>query len=280
MFHSIYKDFLRFLDALETEEVWEAYEKYYYHPHRAFLESYWTTFRWMDVRQIRDRVRRVRRGDYSTLLALLTEADLESMAEEALALCMRTFRAPQMPDIYFMVGFFSADGFVLELKERPVIGFGLERFRSWRPLPVLFAHEYGHYLRHLWRSDEPYLFDGGTVLPRLLLTEGLCTAFSEWVFPHYPLNEHLFYTEERLRWCDRNEQYLLDVLDAALRGERECTIFWSGDAALGLPPRVGAYLGYRFVKEYMAKHGDGAISALLELRDVTDMWDEQVTRGG
>ena len=54
-------DFFRFLDALEYEPPWEAYWKHYYDPHQAFLNSYWRTFRWMDLGQVRSRVEQAKR---------------------------------------------------------------------------------------------------------------------------------------------------------------------------------------------------------------------------
>lgn len=267
-FHFIYRDFLKFLDALDHQDAWEAYEKYYLRPHRKFLESYWRTFRWMDIGQIRDRVKKVKRGDYSTLVSLLKGFDLESEAEGILSKCTGVIEAPQEPEVYFMVGFFSADGFVIELGGKPVIGFGLERFKSWRALPIIFAHEYGHYLRHLWRSDEPYFCDGSDLSGRSLLAEGLSTAFSERAFPEYPLREYLFFTQERLCWCQENEEYLWQALDRAFKGEVNFTIFWRGDADLDIPPRAGNYLGYRLVKEYLMRHREIGLRSLLELKEV------------
>lgn len=273
MFHFIYKDFLKFLDALENESAWEAYEKYYYYPHQEFLDSYWRTFDWMDREQIRARVRKVKRGDYSTLISLLDGTDLEGMAGEILSKCMAVLKAPEEPHVYFMVGFFSADGFVLEHNGRPVIGFGLERYKSWRLLPILFAHEYAHFLRHLLRSDEPYMCDENRSVSRSLLSEGISMVFSQRVFPEYSLSEHLFLSNERLRWCQENEGYLRDLFGQALNGKIGGTLLRNGDAKNGIPPRVGNYSGYSIVKRFMEKHGESGIRSLVRVRDFDELFD-------
>ena len=270
MFHSMYQDFIRFLDALETENAWEAYKRYYYLPHKDFLDSYWNTFRWMDLRQIQDRVTNVKREDYSTLLSLLWETDLEGLVKNILAGCMNLIEAPEEPEVYFMVGFFSADGFVLELGGQPVIGFGLERFKSWKPLPILFAHEYAHFLRHLWKSDEPYIYDEDCSLRRCFLSEGISTVFSELLFPEYPLREHLFLSEERLRWCQDNKEDVMDIAGQILQGKRDASLLWHGNTDLGIPPRVGNFIGYSLVKEYVTRHPEFEFQSLLQLNDIKD----------
>jgi uncharacterized protein YjaZ len=268
LFHSIYKDFLRFLDALETERPWQAYERYYYHPHKVFLESYWRTFHWMDIRQIQERVMRVKRKDYSNVLSLLHETDVENWAREVFSKCMDVLKFSEEPQVYLMIGFFSADGFVLEVEEKPVIGFGLERFQSWRPFPILCAHEYAHYLRHLHRRDEPYLSERYDATSRSLLSEGIATAFSEIVFPEYPLREHLFLSEERFRWCRSNEAYLKDVFITARKGGGNFALFWKGEPDLNVPPRVGSYLGYSYVKSYLKGNPVSGFMSLLEVDDI------------
>ncbi|UCE19363.1 MAG: hypothetical protein JSV84_03185 [Gemmatimonadota bacterium] len=273
MFHSIYKDFLRFLDALETEGAWEAYTKYYYDPHKEFLDSYWRTFRWMDLHQIQQRVTKVKKQDYSTLVRLLSEIDLENTVKNVLAKCTNVLEIQEEPAVYFMVGFFSADGFVLEHKGKPVIGFGLERFKSWRLLPLLFAHEYAHFLRHVLRSDEPYICDGVDGVSRSLLSEGISMVFSEVVFPEYALNDHLFLSRERLLWCQENDEYLRDLVGQALKGEWDVALVRNGDAKIGVPPRVGNYIGYNFVKRFLEKQGVSRIHSLLSLRDFHELVD-------
>ncbi|MDH5386611.1 MAG: hypothetical protein OEY18_18070, partial [Candidatus Aminicenantes bacterium] len=82
------------------------------------------------------------------------------------------------PDVYPMVGFFSPDGFVMNFKGRPVICFGLERFRDFKLLKILFAHEYAHYLLNWGRGEVPE--DKEFIW--LLVSEGIGTCFSQHAF--------------------------------------------------------------------------------------------------
>lgn len=270
----LYKDFLRFLDALEEEDPWDAYSKYYYYPHKAFLQSYWRTFRWMDLEQIRARVEKVKKGDYSTLQSLLRSIDLEDAVKSILTKCAHVIEAPQEPEIYFIVGFFSADGFVFEHQGKPVIGFGLERFEDWRLLPVLFAHEYAHFLKHLYRCDEPYLWEGSDTLKRFLLSEGLAISFSKMVFPEYPLRDHLFFPEERLSWCRQNTSRIWAFVHQVLKGKRDTAVLWRGDAALGIPPRIGSFIAYCLMKACVEQRPELDYPSLFKFRNITDVIDE------
>jgi hypothetical protein len=272
--HLIYTDFLRFLDALEEEDVWDAYRYYYYNPHQRFLDSYWRTFRWMGPEQVRSRVERIKTNDYSLLRSLVESINLDVTVKNILDRCVRVIEAPEEPDIYFMVGFFSADGFVLEHEGRPVIGFGLERFKSWHLLPILFAHEYAHFLRHLARSDEPYCDVRGETVPRFLLSEGIAIAFSEAAFSEYPLRDHLLFSEERLRWCQSNESRLLLLFRQVLEGKCDSEVLWKGTVQLGIPPRTGNYIGHLLVKRYCEQRRRLEFEHLITFKDILNVVEE------
>lgn len=273
-FYPLYEDFLKFLRALGQGDAWESYRKYYFEPHREFLLGYWRTFPWMDLSQLRDRVRRIRRGDYSLLEELLASTDLEQLGREVLDRCMEVLPAPREPDVYFMVGFFSPEGFVMEFKGKPVIGFGLERFKSFRLLPIIFAHEYCHYLRRLLNrglsKDETEGKD--ETLGEVLLAEGLSAIFSRLAFPEQDLNEHLFLSRARLNWCQQNEERLRELVEAELESSSLVTaLFSSGCHQLGLPPRTGYYLGYRFVEDYLLKRSREDLKSIIQARSIVEL---------
>lgn len=273
-FHLLHKDFLRFLHSLDHEEAWKSYRKYYFDPHRKFLLNYWRTFRWMDMDQLKERVYRIKRGDYSTLEDLLATTDLRSLGEEALVRCMGLLPAPQEPDVYFMVGFFSADGFVIEFRGKPVIGFGLERFKSFRPLPIIFAHEYCHYLRSLSHKDL-FKADGRPerkTLGEVLLAEGLSGVFSQLVFPKRHLSEHLFLPPERLYWCQKSEVRLRELIKSELQSPRLVPALFGPDHhKVGIPPRAGYYLGYRLTKDRLFKYGRESLNNLIHTDSIEDL---------
>lgn len=238
----------------------------YLNPHRDFLFSYWEHFTLLDLERIRDRVERIRRRDYANLESLLRAESPEEIVEDALHRCENVFRAPKEPPVYLIVGFFSSEGFVVRFKGNPVIGIGLERFRDFRPLGLIFAHEYCHYLRHLLGKDpEP---PERRTLGAMLFSEGLSSLFSEQVFPERPLNEHLCISRARLNWCLENEEFLKEVVKKEFRSQRLIpALFKLGSEKLGVPPRVGGYLGYRLLKTYEKRTG-ATISRLLNLDDL------------
>jgi len=264
---SIYRDFLKFLDQVnEKEGRWELYQRLYLNLHRDFLFCYWEHFTLLDLERIGERVERIRRRDYGNLLSLLQEESPEEIIEDALRSCERVFRAPEEPAVYLIVGFFSSEGFVVKFNGHPVIGIGLERFRDFRPLGLILAHEYCHYLRLLVGEDtEP---PERRTLGAMLLSEGLSSLFSEKVFPERPLNEHLYLSRPRLNWCISNEDYLKDLVRRELRSQRLIpALFKTGSQELGIPPRVGGYLGYRLLKRYETRTG-ATISQLLNLHEL------------
>ncbi len=261
---SVYEDFLKFLEELDKGGApWELYEQYYFRPHSDFLLCYWRNFTWMNLDQIEARVERIRRNDYSTLESLLHRESPEEIVGRALRRCENIFPAPEEPTIYLIVGFFSSEGFVIQSGGKPVIGIGLERFRDFRPLGLIFAHEYCHYLRSL--SSQGPAPEEERTLGYVLLSEGLSSLFSQLVFPERPLYEHLLISRATLNWCLANEDYVRSLLSLELDSPRLIPVlFKTGSHELGIPPRVGTYFGYSLLKEYQERTG-AAISQLLEL---------------
>ncbi|HID94516.1 MAG TPA: hypothetical protein EYP53_00470 [Candidatus Latescibacteria bacterium] len=264
--YPIYRDFFRFINGLDKgPDPWVSYQRHYLRPHREFLFSYWRSFKWMDLGQIEERVRRIRRGDYSVLEGLIAQEAPEKIIAKALERCERFATPTEEPDVYLIVGFFSSDGFVVEFRGRPVIGFGLERFRDFMPLKIIFAHEYCHYLRRLTKGCAR-----ACSLAEMLLSEGLAAVFSEFVFPERPLHEHIFLSRSRVNWCIENEAYLLGLVRSELRSSNlVSSLFSGGDAELGIPPRVGNYVGYRIMKEYLS--GAMEIKDIIHHADIVDL---------
>ena len=94
------------------------------------------------------------------------------------------------PDVYLFVGFFSADGKTLEIQGQPAIALGLERFKDFRDLPLLVAHEYGHCAQKVLLKD--IIPEEGRTLLSCLMPEGLAVLFTEALYPEIPLHRHLF----------------------------------------------------------------------------------------
>ncbi len=266
---SAYRDFLRFLARLgKGRSAWELYQVCYLDHYRDFLLSYWSNFASMDLEQIRKRVERVKRNDYSNLESLLRTEEPEEIVRRALQRCGSVAPVPKEPTIYLMVGFFSSEGFVIRLKGKPVIGIGLERFRDLSSLGLILAHEYCHYLRSsLHEEVEP---GKGKTLGEMLLSEGLSAFFSQLVFPEKPLYDHLLITRARYNWCVENEDYLTRLAWSEFDSPRLVPVFFKmGSHKLGIAPRAGIYLGYSLLRDHQDRTG-ATFSQLLGLKCLPD----------
>ena len=267
----IYKDFLRFLDAAASgESLWENYERLYFAPHKQFLSSYWRDCIGLGLEELRKRVQSIKPLHYSHLSSLLSSYDLEGVCISTLEKCNQLLQWADEPTVYLMVGFFSPDGFVLPVAGKPVIGIGLERYRSFRNLPVILAHECCHYVQSL-RS---YQSDACT-LGEAMLREGVCIAFSRMVFPERPINDHLGVSRRRFNWMLANEsliwQNLAPVLNRTGKDSIQQYIYGipnihdgSTESAGVIPGRSGLYMGYRMAKELLSSSRKHDIKALLE----------------
>lgn len=195
MIYSVYRDFLKFLNSEGGK--WENYKKYYYDKHSDFLRKYWENFPEGFLESLKERVEKIKKEDYFHLISLLREYSLEKNIKFFLKKCQQFLKLPA-PDIYLIVGFFSDDGFVIEYKNKPVIGFGLERFKDFKNFPVLFTHEYCHYARRLFIKKEENISEK-------IFSEGLACYFSSLVFPEFPVYSHLFLTRKEYNSLEEEE---------------------------------------------------------------------------
>jgi hypothetical protein len=263
--YPLYKDFVKFLNTLpRKEDPWESYQRYYLQPHRDFLLAYWSHFKWMDLEQVKQRVRRIRGGDYCCLESLPGGQSPEQIVRETLRRCQQTVVTPTEPDLYLFVGFFSADAFLMPFKGKPVIGVGLERFKDLSSLEIILAHEYCHWLRRCKIGDQP------PTLGNKLLSEGLAAVFSQLAFPDRPVHKYLFLSPERVSWCRENLPALLKLMQPELVSSRLTGLFFK-KGTNEIPPRTGNYLGYRLITEYMTRCGRQDIEQLIQTENIRDL---------
>lgn len=259
---ALYTDFFRFLDHGPEEGEWEAYRRIYLDPHRDFFDAHWACFEGFDQTQLAERVERIKREDYGHLHSLILEQDPIGLARETMRKCRSLLSLDPEPDVYLFVGFFSADGKALEVKGRPAIALGLERFKDFKDFPLLLAHEYGHCaglnsLKGITSGGENTLLD-------TLTREGLAVLFTEAVYPEIPLYRHLFLTSERLRWCEENREALLDLAGGDLNSGKLAPVFFgSGDPEAGIPPRIGYYLARQMMRQCLTHHGDQEFAGIF-----------------
>jgi len=251
---SLYKNFFEFLDGNHEKGIWEAYRCLYWNPHRKFFQAYWASFDHFDTEQISRRVTKIREEDYGHLRALVYSHDPGALAREALQRSRAVTPLDPEPDVYLFVGFFSADGKTLTIQGNPAIAIGLERFKDFRDLPLLVAHEYGHCLQRGFSKNSEA--GGGESLCSVVTSEGLAILFGETVYPEIPRHRHLFISPERLRWCEKNRDILIELAGRELSSKKFVSIlFGPGDPEAGIPPRVGYYLAREMVGRCLAAHG-------------------------
>ncbi len=254
MIHPLYLDFFKFLDQMSENDAWPSYERLYLTPHEKFFLAYWKNFAHFDRAQIAERVRRIKKGDYGQLRSLVRLQDPALLAEESLEKCRRIFSFQPEPPVYLFVGFFSVDGATVEVEGFPSIALGLERFRDFKDLPLLLAHEYCHCAQRVLLQDR--FSPGDASLHFKIVSEGLSVFFSQLVYPDLPLHRHLFLTPERLRWARENEAALLELAAADLAEEKLVPVlFGAGDPRAGLPPRLGYFLAREMVGHCLSHHG-------------------------
>ncbi len=270
--HCLYEDFFQFLQALETaQDPWEAYQNLYFRPHRDFFRVYWKTFfPQMDLRTLQDRVRRVRPGHYASLQQLISHSRPETIAQKVISKCLAMLPRFPAPDVYLLVGFFSADGFIVDVTGWPAIGIGLERYRDFHLLDIILAHEYCHYARRLALGVSPEPVTQS--LARKLLSEGLSVAFARRIYPRRKLEDHLLMSRRRLNWCQKNEALLESMAQEDPGSPRLVSIFFGrGKPSANIPPRTGIYLGFRLVERVLEEKGEVTFEGLLGVEDITSL---------
>lgn len=260
--HSLYKDFFQFLSRITSQsDKWALYNAHYYQLHQDFLDRYFSHFPLIDFSNLKERVEAIRPSDYAQQISLISVCPPEPIIKEAYEKCKNIAPPEKEPSVYLLIGFFSPDGFVIDFKGKPIICFGLERFKNFNLLKMLFAHEYTHYLLNLSRGevaeDKKYKW--------LLFSEGMGTYFSQLAFPEYKLPDHFLFRRDRLNWCQKNETYLREIYCSVKHSSQQLIDFYkNGNIELNLPSYAGKYLGFLAIKEYLEKHKNKEISSLLK----------------
>jgi hypothetical protein len=264
---SLYRDFFEFLDQKSfLAEKWKTYHFMYYQPHREFLGTYFTHFPLLDTRSLRQRVEAIKMSDYSILRHLISICPPEKMVNETYVKCSKIMPPEEEPDVYLFIGFFSPDGFVMNYKKKPVICFGLERFKDFELLKILFVHEYAHFLLNQEREEIPE----EKRFQWLIISEGVAVYLSLQAFPNRKFSDHLLFTNDKLNWCQKNESYMREkYFSKKLTSQELINLYIQGDPNLDIPPRVGRYLGFQAVHKYVDHKAKSGIKDLLSDRKKT-----------
>ena len=263
--HSLYRDFFKFLDKTTPQsEKWKIYLKLYFEPHREFLDTYFSHFPLIDSVNLKERVEAVKASHYSRLRDLVSACPPEKIVRQASKECVKILFPKEEPEAYLFIGFFSPDSFVMEFRGKPVICFGLERFRDFHLFKILFAHEYAHFLLNLSRGGVP----DEKRLKWHLISEGIATFFSSVVFPHSRLSDHFLFRRDKLNWCQENEDKLREIYCSGKYPPSELLDFYlKGSSELMLPPRAAKYLAYQAVKKYIERE-QGSLGKLFSDKSI------------
>jgi hypothetical protein len=246
-----YRGFLKALDAIaQGADPWSAYQRHYLGPQREVVGAYWRQLWGFAEERLPEVARDLRPRDYRALRASLEAIEVEAPAAEAVARCAPLTDLPE-PQVDLLIGRFSPDAFLFEVAGAWHIGVGLERFAEFSLLPLLVAHEYGHYARRLLAPELATLADR-------LVAEGIAVAFAQVAYPEQPLTRHLRMAPRRLHQIAELEPELW----AALRPHLDAPY---SDAFTGIvsggrrwrdyPPRFGCHLGYMAVRAFARRHG-------------------------
>jgi hypothetical protein len=263
---SLYLDFFKFLEKISPhQDKWPVYFEDYYKPHQIFLENYFSHFPLIDSSSLKERAEAIKPSDYAGVINLVAFCPPEPIIQEAYEKCRRVVLPKEEPEVYLFIGFFSPDAFVMMVEGRPVISFGLERFKDFRLLKILFAHEYAHFLLYLSQGVVPE----EKKIKWLILSEGISTYFSSLIFPDRPLCDHFLFRRDRFNWCQAHERYLREIFCSEKFSSQELMdYYFKGDPELSLPPRVAKYLGFEAVKNYLGQNKDIALKSLFSDKEL------------
>lgn len=249
--HLVYEGFLRFLDALPAanRDPWQLYQELYLAPNRPVLEAWWEQCIGRPRAVWRERVRRVRPEDYGQLREIAEGSALIAMARDIGARCLPVAPLPQPPEAYFLVGFFSPEGFAFQVEDRWSVGVGMERLRSPHLLPVLLAHEYGHCYRRALGHPRS--------LGEHLVDEGFAVETAARALPERPLHDHLLMKRGEPAILLRYQEHLWRAIEPILPLHSPAlvsqVVYGRGETGTW-PVRAGAYLGWRMVREFLYDH--------------------------
>lgn len=282
-------DFLAVLDAPDRESAY----RQYLDSHRPILDAYWRNYVLdPDSPHAAEIISNALTADRSDLHALLRQADLTLITEEAIARAHDVLRVDRPSDVYLMVGVGGANAGELVVGGRGIAFICLEHFTGRinpetygmgldpELIPAWVAHELAHAVRYTSPDSKSALrrivAEGGgnydywetgsrAPLRELLLNEGLAVHAAEAAAPGHNPADYFGYARRQFHRLRELEAFLRRAaepdLDRAGLGLR--LRYLSGGmspssrlvAGRILPERAGYYLGYRMAEALVARRG-------------------------
>jgi len=239
------------------KDKWGSFKRYYFYNHRDFLSNLWFQYQGYTRKNIKERVNDIKKEDYAEVESQLKFYDIEDYTHDIITRCRNILYYPDILNIYLIIGFFSPDAFVIKYKDAYVICIGLERFHNFHTYPILLSHEFCHYVQNKINSEP-----SDDIFYRLI-SEGIAVYFSKIVYPQKRDHVHVFLTERRYMSIKENFKEILNIIkESKLKHE---DLFRSH--CNELPPRIGYFIGYRIITDFIKKTGIRDVEYLIKHRD-------------
>lgn len=243
-----YKDFFTFLYN-SGDNNWDAFQKYYIKKNRDFFQAYFRCFTYSQT-ALRERVKKVEPEHYAQIKSLVQVQPPENIVENTIKKCIQKMKPHQPVTIYIFIGFFSAEGLILKVSGKPVIGISLERMREFSKIDIITAHEYGHYIRNFhYKSMNQY---------SKTVNEGISTYFSKLILPTKSLPQHLFLTNAEFNRLLNKKDELLHrfkqgKIDNLFKNKQENR-------------RIKNFIGYFYIQERIKNKDDLTMQQIFKMR--------------
>lgn len=149
---------------------------------------------------------------------------------------------------------------------------GIPLYRAQRMVPDQIVPEcFRVVCAQLYPAREP-----GTTLLQEMVEEGKRLWFLDAMLPEVPDHIKIGYTPEQVKWVEENEknvwaamienQVLYSSSQSVLRSMMADGPF-TPEFSQASPPRLGAYLGWQIVRQYMEQQDDVTLDELMANRD-------------
>ena len=280
--YSMHKDFSRFLEASEGKSKREKHDllnEYYINPNKKMFEELFKVSS-LDQKTAVDRLISSKKDEYESLIEQARKQNIIKLCSESISRCFEALSLSKIPSLYLWIGpsEFSSTWKILDGKPALIISleFWADVQSSRTPyqayfqnrsnglindIPLAIANQYCHIVLNKAGVLGKSLLDK-------LIEEGLSTYFSRMVFSDYPLSSHFFFTAAELEWCQRNEWFLKREIRPYLQTPDSSSInrylsFSDNKKEKWFPDRVGDFVGYRIIEEYLKNEYTLTINDLI-----------------
>lgn len=287
--YSIYNDFGNFLEEAEGKEKGKKrnlLNNLYINPNKRVLEELFKASS-LDQKTIVNRLISYNKDGYESLIEKVKKHNIKNLCKESIIRCFEILPLNKIPSVYLWIGPSIFSGGWMFLDNEPAIIISLEfwaniqssqtTYRSYfqnrcdglkSSIALTIANQYCHIVLHQAGILRESLLDK-------LYEKGLASYFSRMVFPDYPLSSHIFFNSTELEWCQRNEWFLKREIMHYLHSQDTDIVnrylsFNDNKKDKWFPDRVGYFVGYRIIEEYLKKE------CTLTIRDLINESPQEV----